>query len=63
MTTDPTLADAFSPERFRAAGHGVIDQLADYLSAAQAGKGAVMPWVEPAEMVERWPADFAQPAG
>ena len=63
MTSDPTLEAAFSPDRFRAMGHRVIDRLADYLARAQAGDGPVLPWVEPGTMVGRWPADFAQAAG
>ena len=35
--------DAFDPERFRQAGHAVVDRLADYLAEAEARRGPVLP--------------------
>jgi len=52
------LNDAFSPERFRDSGHAAIDQWANHLAAAQQRRVPVLPWVEPVEMLKRWPAEF-----
>jgi L-2,4-diaminobutyrate decarboxylase len=59
------LDRSFDAEVFRRQGHQLVDQLSDYLAqAVQGGKMPVLPWVEPAEMVSRWPADFpAEPRG
>jgi L-2,4-diaminobutyrate decarboxylase len=51
-----TLAQAFDPERFRAEGHQLVDQLADYL--ARVGEGPVLPWAAPEQRLADWPADF-----
>jgi L-2,4-diaminobutyrate decarboxylase len=50
----PALASAYDPERFRAEGHRMVDRLADYLRAAAARVGPVLPWVEPPEQLARW---------
>ncbi len=60
---DPALAAAFSPAAFRASGHQLVDQLADYLERSQSGADAVLPWTEPDAMLSRWPAEFESPAG
>ena len=52
------LAQAYDPERFRADGHALIDQLADYLRAAQAGALPVLPWREPDAELRDWPSGF-----
>ncbi len=46
-------------EGFRAHGHALIDQLADYLANVTQGHGAVLPWQEPAAAVASWPVDGA----
>lgn len=47
---------AWDPESFRAQGHALIDMLANYLgSASQGGTMPILPWVDPAAMVESWP--------
>jgi L-2,4-diaminobutyrate decarboxylase len=56
-----TLRNAYDPERFRADGHRLVDALAEYLTRATARDEApVLPWVEPARAVERWPAEYAE---
>jgi L-2,4-diaminobutyrate decarboxylase len=49
------MADPYDPEAFRAAGHAVIDQLADYLSSTAAGDGPVLDYAPPAAVLARWP--------
>jgi L-2,4-diaminobutyrate decarboxylase len=52
-------ADAYSVELFRAQAHGVVDQLADYLSEAL--RGDPMPVLSagtPDELLARWPDQF-----
>jgi L-2,4-diaminobutyrate decarboxylase len=51
------------PEAFRALGHQVIDLLADHLRDATAGRGPVLPWLEPEEAVAAWPAEFPDEGG
>lgn len=60
---DAALRSAYSPESFRAHGHALIDQLADYLTQAQAGQLPVLPAGEPDELLTRWPAQFAAGPG
>lgn len=48
--------DPFDPERFRAEGHQLIDQLADHLKRVAAGK--VIDWVPPEERLGDWPPTF-----
>jgi L-2,4-diaminobutyrate decarboxylase len=56
------IAAAYDPERFRADGHRLIDQLGAYLARAERRDDApVLPWVDPAANLARWPATF--PAG
>lgn len=58
------MKDAFDAERFRAEGHAVVDLLADHLRAARARQVPVLPWTEPDEQLERWPAGFPEePSG
>ena len=42
---------AYDPELLRAAGHRLIELLADHLGAVEAGQGAVLPWRHPAENI------------
>jgi L-2,4-diaminobutyrate decarboxylase len=59
MDTD----DAFSPELFRAQGHAVVDQLADYLAeAAQRASMPVLPADPPDALVDHWPDRFPEQA-
>lgn len=60
--SDPFHA-AFDPEAFRSLGHEVVDLLANHLEAAQGRVGPVLPWKQPEEAVEDWPADFTVPGG
>ncbi|HRI54724.1 MAG TPA: pyridoxal-dependent decarboxylase, partial [Pseudomonadota bacterium] len=60
---DAALRSAYSPESFRALGHALVDQLADYLTRAQAGQLPVLPAGEPDELLGRWPAQFAAGPG
>jgi L-2,4-diaminobutyrate decarboxylase len=48
--------DPYDPEGFRAAGHAVIDQLADYLAGTGRGAGLVLPYALPRVTLERWAA-------
>src|SRR6186713_542639 len=50
-----SLDDAYDAEAFRALGHRMIDLLADHLGGVTAGRGPVLPWIEPAAAVEAWP--------
>ena len=56
---------AFDAGLFRDQGHALIDQLADYLGRTTAGGSVpVLPWVEPAVQLERWPGRFPEePSG
>jgi L-2,4-diaminobutyrate decarboxylase len=49
------VTDPYDPEAFRAAGHAVIDQIADYLTRTAARDGPVLAYAPPAAMLERWP--------
>lgn len=62
MSSRPDLLPAFDAASFRAQAHQVVDQLADHLDQANHRQGPVLPPWSPAESVERWPADFGQPA-
>jgi len=62
MPVPPSLVAAYDPERFRRDGHRLIDQLADELARATSRDDApVLPWVEPADSLAAWPADFDEP--
>lgn len=50
------MIDPYDPEGFRAAGHAVIDQLADYLAGTGRGNGPVLPYAPPSVTLERWAA-------
>lgn len=61
--TSPAATDllraAFDPDTFRADGERLLARLADQLERAlRAESGAVLPWREPARMLDRWRADF-----
>lgn len=61
------LRAAYDPERFRAEGHRLIDQLADYLGAAAGGAMPVLLWRPPAALEPSFPPSFpdgpAEPGG
>ncbi len=57
------LRRAMAPEELRTQGHALIDQLADYLAQAQAGRLPVLPNGTPEELQARWPAQFAATPG
>jgi len=58
---DPAIRDAFDPEHFRETGHRLVDLLADYLEQAQSGKmQAVLPNINPEEMLEEWKGEFPE---
>ena len=50
------MIDPYDPEGFRAAGHAVIDQLADYLAGTGRGAGPVLDYAPPRVTLERWAA-------
>jgi L-2,4-diaminobutyrate decarboxylase len=57
-----SFLSAYDPEAFRALGHQAVDALADHLAGVQRREGPVLPWREPAQALEDWPAAFT-PAG
>ena len=58
-----TIRAAFDPESFRAQGHRVVDQLADYLGRALRGDAmAVLPPSDPTELIGQWTAHFPEQA-
>ncbi|MCU0450422.1 MAG: aminotransferase class V-fold PLP-dependent enzyme [Bernardetiaceae bacterium] len=59
----PLLQQAFSAHHFRQQGHALIDQLADYLQAAQDQALPTLPWCPPPQMLAHWQADAAQGPG
>jgi L-2,4-diaminobutyrate decarboxylase len=50
----PALSAAYDPERFRREGHALVDQLANYLRAAETRQLPVLPWVEPEVQLRSW---------
>ena len=59
MSSTPPFDRAFNSDTFRAQGYKLIDSLADYLDLTTRGaEMPVLPWVEPAEMLNRWPQTF-----
>ena len=48
------MIDPYDPEGFRAAGHAVIDQLADYLAGTGRSDGPVLDYSGPRATLERW---------
>jgi L-2,4-diaminobutyrate decarboxylase len=51
----PAIADAYSPDRFRAEGHRLIDAVAEQLASWQRREGQALPWRAPAEAKGQWP--------
>ncbi|MBN1163739.1 MAG: aminotransferase class V-fold PLP-dependent enzyme [Candidatus Krumholzibacteriota bacterium] len=55
------LHGLFDPELFRQQGHSLVDGLADFLDESLSGKrDVVLPHIDPAGMLERWPGDFGE---
>ena len=50
----PAIREAFDPERFREAGHRLVDALADQLTRWQRRDGVVVPWRDPAAARAGW---------
>ena len=48
------MQEAFDSEQFRAAGHRVIDALADHLRQTGSREGPVLPWRDPVAAVHDW---------
>jgi L-2,4-diaminobutyrate decarboxylase len=56
------LQQAFDSEIFRQQGHQLVDKLADYLHhVLQRADMPVMPWREPAELLQEWQKLLADP--
>ncbi len=55
------LTAAYSPEGFRRQAHALVDLLADYLAQAESGTQPTLNYLEPAEQLAYWEADFEQP--
>ena len=54
MKPEEILKEAYDPERFRQAGHRLVDELADHLATTLKGEGpAVLPWQTPEQAYER----------
>jgi L-2,4-diaminobutyrate decarboxylase len=49
------VIDPYDPEGFRAAGHAVIDQLADYLADTAEASGPVLDYAPPTAALSQWP--------
>ena len=55
---NPLLTEAYSPDSFRQMGHGLIDQLADYLTAVTTRQTEqAIPYHGPDEQLAFWQAD------
>lgn len=61
MTTalrgDALLRAAFDVDTFRRSGARMLEQMSGYLDDALHGRGAVLPYREPSEMLARWPLE------
>jgi len=58
-----SLEKAYDPESFRAAGHQLVDGLADYLAKAAAGDLPVLPAIPREDLLAELETDFSAPAG
>ncbi len=57
LSGDALLRAAFDVDTFRRAGTRMLEQLAGYLDDALHGRGAVLPYREPADMLASWRLD------
>ncbi|MCY7360255.1 MAG: aminotransferase class I/II-fold pyridoxal phosphate-dependent enzyme [Rudanella sp.] len=56
------LTAAYSPDTFRQQAHALVDLLADHLAQAETGQNPTLNYLEPAEQLAYWEAEFEQPA-
>jgi L-2,4-diaminobutyrate decarboxylase len=49
------VSDPYDPAGFRAAGHSIIDQLADYLADTADRESPVLDYASPAATLDQWP--------
>jgi L-2,4-diaminobutyrate decarboxylase len=49
-----SIAEAYDPERFRTAGHELIDAITDALARWQRREGVVLPWRTPDDALAMW---------
>ncbi len=61
--TDEVLKKAYDPEFFRQSGHQLVDQLADWLAAVQAGEGKVLRYISPEEVYAYEQSHFSHTVG
>jgi L-2,4-diaminobutyrate decarboxylase len=54
---------AYDPQLLRDAGRRLVDLVSDHLTEAQASRGQVLPWREPAENVRLAEAEMQSPTG
>lgn len=54
MSVPDAIRAAFDPEKFRADGHRLIDELAEQLARWQRRDGVVLPWREPDDAKASW---------
>ncbi|MEM1322312.1 MAG: aminotransferase class I/II-fold pyridoxal phosphate-dependent enzyme [Bacteroidota bacterium] len=54
------LEQAYSSSTFRELGHQLVDQLADYLEAAEKGHQAVIPQIDPQNELRFWEKDLVE---
>ena len=62
FTMNDLLTVAYSPDAFRQQAHALVDLLADHLIQAETGQNPTLNYLEPAEQLAYWEADFEQPA-
>jgi L-2,4-diaminobutyrate decarboxylase len=61
-TMNDLLTAAYSPDAFRQQAHALVDLLADHLAKAETGQNPTLNYLDPAEQLAYWEADFNQPA-
>jgi len=61
MDTLRRLRAVFDPAQFRESGHDLVDQLADYLAAALAGRTPVLPFTDPGAQLAATPMFGEEP--
>jgi L-2,4-diaminobutyrate decarboxylase len=58
LTGDALLRAAFDVDTFRRSGARMLEQMSGYLDDALQGRGAVLPYSDPAAMLDRWRLDI-----